>query len=300
MGQVVYADLLFLIDFSMDFLCFYITARLLHRDLRLWRCLAGAAVGGIYSVAALFIRTNMFWGIVADLSVCAVMCLCAFGVPDRSMYGFFLRTSVYFGVSAGLGGFMTAIYSMLNRVNIESEDFSNVEDGVSVWMFGLMALISGIATMLWGRFFKSVSSVSVADVEITYEGKSISVRAFVDTGNMLSDPISGKAVIAVDKRKLEQERIISRESLEGAIKRKTDGMSSRECRRVRLIPMETASGSSMLVAFEPDRVTVTVSDKGKERKKAEVRALFAPIELSLPADKMAVGCSALLPQELVI
>ena len=35
MGNEVYADLLFLVNFSMDFLCFYLCARLLHRPLTL-------------------------------------------------------------------------------------------------------------------------------------------------------------------------------------------------------------------------------------------------------------------------
>ena len=35
MEQEVYGDLLFCVNFSMDFLCFYLTAKLLHRRLPL-------------------------------------------------------------------------------------------------------------------------------------------------------------------------------------------------------------------------------------------------------------------------
>ena len=56
MGRVVYADLLFLVDFSMDFLCFFITARLLHRRFFFVRSILAAAIGGVYSVLALLVR----------------------------------------------------------------------------------------------------------------------------------------------------------------------------------------------------------------------------------------------------
>ena len=45
----VYADVLFLINFSMDYLCLYITARVLHRKMTLWRILSASALGGIYA-----------------------------------------------------------------------------------------------------------------------------------------------------------------------------------------------------------------------------------------------------------
>ena len=45
MGGEVYADLLFLVNFSMDFLGFYLCARLLHRPLSLWRGVLASALG---------------------------------------------------------------------------------------------------------------------------------------------------------------------------------------------------------------------------------------------------------------
>lgn len=298
MGQVVYADLLFLIDFSMDFLCFYVTARLLHRNFRLLRCIAGAAVGGIYSVLAVVFPMNTVLGLIADLGVCGLMCLCAFGWGDGSFYEFTLCTSVYFGVSAGLGGVMTAIYSMLNRISFPFPQGENFGDGISVWMFGLLAAISGTAAMLGGRFFRNAASVKVADVEISYGGKSVSLKAFVDTGNMLADPMSGKSVVVVDKRIVG--RIMDEKSLEEAVNGRPERLSEYGHRHVRLIPIGTAAGSSMLVAFEPERMAVTVADKKQKSRTAEIKALFAPAEISLSSDKTAAGCHALISPELLI
>ena len=73
--MVVYGDLLFLINFSMDFLCFYISCRLLHKKLPTLRACLSAFVGGIYSVASLFIVTNAKLAIVMDIAVLVFMCL---------------------------------------------------------------------------------------------------------------------------------------------------------------------------------------------------------------------------------
>lgn len=42
------------------------------------------------------------------------------------------------------------------------------------------------------------------DIEIFFKEKSVQIKAMIDTGNMLKDPISGMPVIVVEKGKLEQ------------------------------------------------------------------------------------------------
>ena len=58
MEQNVYVDLLFLIDFSMDFMCFYITSKILHRKISPIRTVLACILGGVYSVTVLFITTG--------------------------------------------------------------------------------------------------------------------------------------------------------------------------------------------------------------------------------------------------
>ena len=41
------------------------------------------------------------------------------------------------------------------------------------------------------------------DVEIFFKEKSVKIKAMIDTGNLLKDPISGIPVIVVEKSKLE-------------------------------------------------------------------------------------------------
>jgi MFS family permease len=78
----VYADVFFLVNFSMDFLCFYLCARLLHRPLSLWRGMLASALGGIYAVAALFLTLDRAPAFALDALVWVVLG----AVADRSIY----------------------------------------------------------------------------------------------------------------------------------------------------------------------------------------------------------------------
>ena len=76
----VYADLLFLVNFSMDFLCLYLSVKLLHLPRARWRMLLAAALGGVYSVVALLLSVGSWLALALDLGVCFGMCaLCSAG-----------------------------------------------------------------------------------------------------------------------------------------------------------------------------------------------------------------------------
>ena len=76
--MTVYGDLLFLINVSMDFLCFYICCLLLRCPLPLFRTCVASALGGVYSVAALFIVASPLASFLLDVLCCAWMCIAVF------------------------------------------------------------------------------------------------------------------------------------------------------------------------------------------------------------------------------
>lgn len=297
MGQVVYADLLFLVNFSMDFLCFFITARLLHRPFRVLRSILASAMGGVYSIVILFMNFKLLPEFIADLGFCILMCLCAVGIKGKRIGEFFFYTSVYFGVSMGTGGCMTAMYSLLNRMDLPLSSVKDNPDGISVWLFGLLALVSGIVAMIGGKLFKNASSTEISTVNITYGGKTASLRGMIDTGNMLKDPISGKPVIIIDKRSLKE--LMPEETITKAMNGDALGViRENNENKIRLISVKTAAGSSIACAFVPQRITVDTCGKRGRSKCTEIDALFAPADLCLSSYKMAMGCSVLLPRDI--
>ena len=197
MGQTVYVDLYFLINFSMDFLCLFLTAKLLNHTLSPLRGILAGAVGGVYANLALFLPWGWLGGLLADLAVGGVMCVITFGKRGR-WHSMPLYILVFGAVSMALGGVMTALFHLLNRVPLPEGTESVEGDGISVWVFAVLALISGGITLFGGRFFAGRATEETAEIELCYEGQTVRLCAMTDSGNLLREPISGKPCIVAD------------------------------------------------------------------------------------------------------
>ena len=293
MGQTVYADLLFLINFSMDFLCFYITGAILHRKLSQVRALLASVGGGVYSVAVLFVYLVSPLGLVCDGVACIFMCAAAFIKKNMRVGTFFLQTAVYIGVSSVLGGMMTAMFNLLNTLELPISELGANSEGIPVWFFALLAAASGVATMMGGRFFRAKQSERSAKIEIDYRGRTATLCAVCDTGNLVRDPISGKCVVVAD---LASVRRLLPEPLVLAVKEnnasRLSELSEDVAKGLRVIPTRSVGGMSMLYAISPDRIRIT----GEDGKMHESDALIAPS----PIGGSAHGYQALLPPELLV
>lgn len=283
MDRIVYVDLLFLINFSMDFLCFYITAKILSVKLTVGRAVIACAIGGIYSDIALFLSVGRISGLVIDLSVCALMCAVAF-YKRKEGKRIFLHILVYFAVSMALGGFMTAIFNLLNQVDMPSGDSGG--DGISILTFAILAGVSALITLVGGRLFKSKSLQKDAEIEIVINGKSKKIKGFFDSGNLLREPISAKPCIICDREAL---RDIVPFSIYIASKNEMRTIDGALYVGIRLVPIKTAKGDGMLVAIPADDIKIYEDDK--------VHSVDAYIALS-ELGEFAYGARALIPIEL--
>lgn len=292
MEQQVYADLLFLVNFSMDFLGFYLTARLLHRPLSLWRGILASALGGVYAVAVLFLTVGKVPAFLLDALVCIALCAVAMVGRHEKWKSLLRLCALYLLISVLLGGAMTLLYSQLNRIPGLTDRVS--EEGLSTWLFFGLAVVSGVMTALWGRCFKQTTHKRV-DVIVEQNGNSVRLAGLCDSGNLLRDPISAKVVIPTDASRLEGvlPPPLLRTALSERVSEAMEDLPAEIARAVRLIPARTAVGERMMVAFAPD--AIYVCEAGQDDKR-QVSALIAPTKLTDKKD----GIAALVPSELMI
>lgn len=290
----VYADLLFLINAGMDGLCFCLTGKLLHRKLSPWRVIVGALLGGVYAVAALLLDTGQAVSLCLDVGVCLLMCGLVFGGRTAGRgRRVLLSTGVYFVLSMVLGGIMTALYHLLNRAGVASllaewfsDGGSDSGDGPGAWLFLLLTAVGGAVSLWGGRLFRRSVKATPCRVTVMLDGRTAVLEGMVDTGNLLRDPVGGRAVICADGRGVAE--ILSPE-LYAVMRGQDTGMSSlslADARRVRVIPAGTATGDGMLYGFLPDAITVTVEGQAER----QVNAVVAVTVLD--------GMSALVPSDL--
>lgn len=292
MPQDVYVDLLFLINFSMDYICLYITVKILHQKIRLSRMIVASVLGGAYSVAALFLPISPSVELALDGAVCILMCFISFAQKGRAITRVLLYGFLFVGVSMMLGGCMTAIFNLLSKIDLPLEDI--FADSSSTYIFAILAAIAGIISLKSGQIISRRSAARKCHLEIAFCGKSFDFQGLCDSGNLVRDPISHKPVIFVDRSVLEKQLDLSfiDEYSKGIL------LPNSPCKNLRLIIISTASGRSTLVAALPQSV-ILVPDHPQKHSKEPIRitldCLIAPTQI----DKNPDEYNAIVPLEIV-
>lgn len=282
----VYADLLFLINFSMDFLCMFLSVKLLHLRQHKGRMLLAAVVGGLYSVVSLLVSVRQWVALLLDVGMCFAMCALSAAGKGVRPGRLFLLCGTYFGISALMGGGMTALYNLLNKLDLPLGEVQG--DGISAWMFLVLATAAALTAAFGSRLFSRQSAKRTCRVRVRLADAAWEFDGLCDSGNLLCDPISGTPVIVADR-----ERWLAHlpGELRGAVESagRDSGFAGQE-KRVRLVPIRTAQGSSLAVALLPDEVLIE-EQNGKQRA---VHALIAPSGQALPEEYAAIVPAALM------
>ena len=185
---------------------------------------------------------------------------------------------------------MTVLFSLFNRLGVDrllGNDGGG--DGISVWLFAILALISGALSLRGIKVFKRKSSRREGKVELSYNGRRVVLRALCDSGNLLTDPISAKPCIVAESAEVKK---ILPLALVGVIEKgAVGGLDKRDVSRLCIIPAKTVSGGGILYAVRMDSVRI---DFGGGWLEAD--ALVALSTLGRSAE----GAEALVPSALAL
>lgn len=222
-GLVIYLDAFVGLNFLVDLCLMLGVNRIAGHPPGLTRAAAAAALGGGYAgaclVPGLTFLSNGLWRAVS----LGLMGWTAFGA-DRSGW----RRSVLFVLlSMALGGIAVCLQS-----------------GVLICAVAL-ALLCRMGLRGLGRQFVRVA--------VTYGGKTVTVLALRDTGNGLTDPITG-ARVTVLSPEIGVLLGIPWEVLRDPTGAMTPG--------IRLIPARTVGGGGLLAAVRCDKVVVEGKEAG--------------------------------------
>lgn len=287
MEQSVYLDIYFLINFSMDFLGLFLSARLVERKIKYYRLIIAASVGALYACLTLFISLAGLWRLLLDALVC--LAIGAVAVFDRrALKGIPYFSLVFGAVSIILGGAMTALFHLFNRLGVDLLfDNGGDGDGVSVWLFAILAGISGLLALKGGGALKKRAIRKCGRIEIEYAGGRTSISCLCDSGNLLREPISSLPCVLVELDALSS--VLPRSLTEAVKKGNITLLEERERARVRLIPSQSATGKAMLVGLRVDALRI---DMGGGAVKTDAYVVLLTEKIS------EKGIKALVPSEI--
>jgi hypothetical protein len=129
-------------------------------------------------------------------------------------------------------------------------------------------------------------------VEIWEREACVTLCGLVDSGNLLTEPLSGKPVILVRQKEILP--LLPREAL-GCLERKTDEskLPMYMRRKIRVILARGAVGEQILFGYLPDDIYLY----GKEREKNKY-AVDAVLAVALTEDKDFAGYGGIVPASL--
>ncbi len=249
--QTLYADILFLINFTMDFLTLFVTAAILHRKASLLRLCVSSAIGGIYGVAAVFINGILIINIIINLAVSYLMCLIVF--PQKTLPCF----ALFYGTGCLLGGAMTAFFTFMNGFNYDSTESGALVGKIPLGWMAVSAAVIGAAAIAGGRMARKKRASRPCRLSVLSHVGSFVFEGMTDTGNLLTDPMSGRPVIIL--RQKEFLTLLPSELLPIFEKSDPDELSkinSEHITSVRLIPSVSVGGDKLLLAYLPKKITV--------------------------------------------
>lgn len=288
--QVLYIDTLFFVNLVMDLLSLYLVSLLLHLRRRVLRLLLASAIGALYAVLAVLFSIHPIIHIC--LSVLLSVLLVSVGYRDFGSGGrFFGAVLLFYLGSILLGGAIEALFHLVESVvSLRTDATLRASDLVLLLGFASFALIYAAT-----RFFGNAPLKKMASVRLTLAGKSVTLPLLVDSGCLLSDPISGRAAILVRLEAVASilpGEVITCARASGAHMPR-DVQSARRCR---LIPAEVLGAKHLLLSIRMDEVALI------PERKARAKPVMLDVFVSLyPTTKNHFGgFEGLLPSSLLI
>lgn len=241
--MVVYADILILVNFIVDYFLIGLTARFLHKKTRLWRMLTGAAAGGIFSLYIFLPQSNFFVQIAVQIFMCTALCFITFGFGDIKT---FLRSAaILFAVNFAYSGAMIALWLIFKPYGMVINN-SVVYFNISPLFLILFSVIGYFAVIILRKILKKNFSENIyCDVTIKNDMQAIKLRGIVDSGNSLTDVFGISEIFITEKSVVDT--ILCEEKTNPA--------------RFRKIPCSTVAGERLLDGYRIDDAVVFYNGK---------------------------------------
>ena len=209
--MILYADVLFAINFSMDFLALFICSMIMRRRINKKRIILASFFGAIYSVVDVVLALQAFIKIAISVSVAVVICVICFA--ESKIKSIMALCVMYLFTSATLGGIMSLVYTLFNSVLskiIDKHTYAGAYNGARTF---IIIGITAIVAVIFSRILLAKKDLKNIAVQIKLADESYILNALCDSGNLLTEPISGKAVILVGEESKIGKKIISIEDI---------------------------------------------------------------------------------------
>lgn len=247
---VIYLDVLFGVNYLINFSLLMATGIISSQKIVWWRTLLGAFVGTLYCLVILFPKLLFMQVLFIKILVSFLMVWISYRGNIKSILKLL---GLFYIVSFAFAGIV------LGTVFLQGGQIVQ-QNGIFYFKLPFVLLlcsmfIGGILLFRVGRAIIQKRSLKdlYATVLIGCSGKHVVLSGFIDTGNGLTEPLSGLPVMIASKKSLEP--LFGREKLNRLICLNDDTL------KLFLLPCSTVADSGMITAFMPDSLSINGVEK---------------------------------------
>ena len=196
--MVIYGEYLFLENFITGGILLLFTGKLLRCKISKLRLLLGAVLCGAAGFA-IFISASPPVGVLIRIGIAGAAVLFGFGGID-SPKGLLVRTSVFMALTLVSGGLVMALMLWQKIPSISGAKALYVSPMTYMRLMWAGSLALGFSYWTIRLIRKIRLDMKLCDVaEVEIDGKRFLLKAMIDTGNYLKEPVSGKPVALIAK-----------------------------------------------------------------------------------------------------
>lgn len=266
--MTVYLDIIFLENFILNFIILYAVSLVIKEKVSYIKLMIASLIGASYVIIYYLINFQSKWNLIFKIILSVVMVYISF--MPKSFKEFIKQITFFYLVSFVFGGASLGVIYMVNAGKI------SIRNGIIVGNYTLKTIFIGVIlafTIITVAFKFVKNRISKKDlfcnIKIIINQSKINVKAVIDTGNFLKEPITNIPVIVVEKDILKN--FVPREILEnienilgGDLKNIPENIQNEYMSKLKVIPFSSlGKQNGMLLGIKADGVVVEIDNEEK-------------------------------------
>lgn len=200
--MTIYLDVILVENLCMNYIILFATGYIMKLKRKHIRIIISSLVGSVYSILAYMEIMKVYSNTIVKIILSIVMVYIAY--MPKTIKELMKELTIFYLTSFVFGG---CAFALLYFIKPQEIIFKN---GVLIGTYPIkIAILGGIVGFIITTIAFYIIKIRLGkkdifcDVTIYFNEKSLQIKALIDTGNMLKDPITNMPVIVVEKEKLE-------------------------------------------------------------------------------------------------
>lgn len=276
----VYVEYLLIENIIINFIILYVTEKITRTKTSKLRLFIASLVGSLYTLIVFFPNLQFMGRFLIKFSVSILILIIAFN-PER-FKEFLKQLSTFYLISFAFAGTTIGIFYILNnKLTISNFSFKDHNELMKFLILGIGLAVILIRSILKNNWIRLNQKNCLTDVTINLNNKKAHLRALIDTGNSLKEPISQKPVIIAEysalkailpelvKKVYSENKELDLNYVANIMEKLGDQI------KLRLIPFKSLGNENgILIGFVPDSIDIYFDDETREMTDDIVVAIY--------------------------